>query len=920
MKLSLIYHRRRLLLAVFCLALPVGLLFAMSGGRIIKQPTAPSLESESGRTRDKFRASAGDMIPAEPAQGGSYNIQRSVIAGGGTSANGNFVVNAAIGQSNSGVATGGSYSINSGFFGNASANSCAAIAISPTALPGGSVGAAYNQTVSASPSGNYSYSVTAGALPAGLSLNPATGAITGTPTVAATASFTITATASGACSGSQNYSITIQPAQVCPAVTGIAPTTVTIGGTVTISGSGFTNVSGVKFANNVTAQFTAVSDTQITATVPVAAVDGPVTISKAGCGDVQTAPLTIQQTTPRLVRVANASGAPGAQVMVPIELVSQGDENALGFSLTFDTAVLSNPQAVLGSDATGGQINSNFSQTAQGRFGLLISLGSGQSFSAGTRQIAVVTFTIVANASGMTAITFGNQPIPREISSATALVLPANYVGGAVTVAVGYEADVSPRPNGNNSVTVTDWVQIGRFVGGLDTPAPGGEFQRADCAPRSSLGNGALTVSDWVQAGRYAGGLDPASPAGGPTSPTQLTGDEPSAFASVLSSSVRVESSQSNLLVGDKTRQTIKLLAQGGENALGFSLLFESSKWRLLSAELTDETAGANLIVNRQLETEGKLGFMFAYSPGKIFSPGEHRLFTVTFEPVTTAADYLFVGFGDSPTAREISDANANRLPSNFTADYSLAGVAACTHVSAASFAGDRLAAEQIVAAFGSDLATTTDSAATLPLRVSLGGATVTITDSKGVHRLAGLFFASPGQINYLLPSGLSEGISRVTITANGKSSVGLIDVAPTAPGLFTANSDGQGLAAAVLLRVRTDGSQSYEPVTRFDPALNRFVAAPVEFGEASEQLFLLLYGTGLRHHEGRRIKATVGGIETLVPFVGAVEGFAGLDQINLSLPRSLAGRGEIEIKLAIDGRSANVVNVVIMRAQRDSR
>jgi len=56
----------------------------------------------------------------------------------------------------------------------------------------------------------------------------------------------------------------------------------------------------------------------------------------------------------------------------------------------------------------------------------------------------------------------------------------------------------------------------------LDTPANGGEFQRADCAPRATLGNGLITVSDYVQAGRYAAGLDDLVPAGGPTAPINL--------------------------------------------------------------------------------------------------------------------------------------------------------------------------------------------------------------------------------------------------------------------------------------------------------------------------------------------------------------------------------------------------------------
>jgi hypothetical protein len=62
-------------------------------------------------------------------------------------------------------------------------------------------------------------------------------------------------------------------------------------------------------------------------------------------------------------------------------------------------------------------------------------------------------------------------------------------------------------------------VKIGRIVAGLDPAPTGVAFMKADCAPRSTLGSGTLTISDWVQAGRYAAGLDPLTPVGGPTGP-----------------------------------------------------------------------------------------------------------------------------------------------------------------------------------------------------------------------------------------------------------------------------------------------------------------------------------------------------------------------------------------------------------------
>ncbi|MBX3278401.1 MAG: hypothetical protein KF868_10405 [Acidobacteria bacterium] len=95
------------------------------------------------------------------------------------------------------------------------------------------------------------------------------------------------------------------------------------------------------------------------------------------------------------------------------------------------------------------------------------------------------------------------------------------YYQSATPPGYGYEADVAPRPDGSNtgSVTLADWVQVGRYAVGLDPISPGSEFQRADCAPKATLGDGRITLADWVQAGLYAAGVDAPVRAGGPVAP-----------------------------------------------------------------------------------------------------------------------------------------------------------------------------------------------------------------------------------------------------------------------------------------------------------------------------------------------------------------------------------------------------------------
>jgi uncharacterized protein (TIGR03437 family) len=240
------------------------------------------------------------------------------------------------------------------------------------------------------------------------------------------------------------------------------------------------------------------------------------------------------------------------------------------------------------------------------------------------------------------------------------------------------------------------------------------------------------------------------------------------------------------------------------------------------------------------------------------------------------------------------------------------AGAGTAASVSAASFLGVELAAESIVAAFGDGLATGVQVADSVPLPTTLAGTSVRVKDSAGVERPAPLFFVAPAQVNYQVPPGTAAGPALVTITSSdGKVSSGTTLISALAPGLFSANADGQGVAAAVALRVKADGAQSFEPVSRFDAAQNKFVAAPIDLGPEGEQVFLLLFGTGLRGHAGLpTVKVKIGGVDAETLFLGPQGGFVGLDQGNIRIPRSLAGRGEVDVVATAGAKTANIVSV----------
>lgn len=245
---------------------------------------------------------------------------------------------------------------------------------------------------------------------------------------------------------------------------------------------------------------------------------------------------------------------------------------------------------------------------------------------------------------------------------------------------------------------------------------------------------------------------------------------------------------------------------------------------------------------------------------------------------------------------------------------YSLAAPARpVTNVSAATFAGNAFAPESIVAAFGTGLAMNTQSAAG-QLPTTLAGTTVKIKDSAGVERMAPLFFVSPTQLNYQIPAGVAQGAASVTVTSgDGAVSAANVQINPVAPGLFTADASGRGLPAAVILRVQVNGTQSYETIARYDTTQGRLVPVPVDLDAETDQVFLILFGTGARHRSSLSgVTANLGGLNAQVSFVGAQEDFAGLDQINLRLTRQLIGRGEIDLGVIVDGQAANPVKLWI--------
>lgn len=624
--------------------------------------------------------------------------------------------------------------------------------------------------------------------------------------------------------------------------------------------------------------------------------------------------------------VTGATASPNFNIQVPLFAYGGGTDVFVAKILSEPTISFAPPTLELQPGATGSlTINLSAPQSSS----TFLTLSSSNVTVATVPATVTIAANTLAVAVPVNAVTTGSTTLtaalPQQLGGATAT---AN-ITVATAPAPGFEGDVAPRPNGNNGqLTVADWVQTGRFAAGFDAPALGSEFQRADCAPRDTRGNGSMTISDWVQAGRYAAGLDPVVAAGGPTGPSialqkaafgrRISADQvsslrhaPSVIRHQQARTIRIAST--NLLRGQSGTVSIELDAQGNENGLGFSLNFDPTQLTYLSATNGPDVAGVTINLNSAQAATGRLGFALALPAGQVLTAGTRRLFTLTFTASNSAASNIAqLGFADQPVTREVVNPNAEILAATFSPG-TITLARALANVSAASFTATELAAETIVASFGANLATGIESAATLPLPTTLRGTTVRVRDSAGTERLAPLFFVAPEQINYLLPPGLAPGATTVTVTSGDNHlSLAAINIAAVAPGLFAANANGQGVPAGFAIRQHADGSQSLVSIAMSNTA-GQQTPLPIDLGPESDQLFLVLFGTGIRGRTAQSaVTATIGGASAEVLFAGAQGDLAGLDQVNLRIPRTLLGRGEVDVQLRVDGKLANAVRIAI--------
>lgn len=233
--------------------------------------------------------------------------------------------------------------------------------------------------------------------------------------------------------------------------------------------------------------------------------------------------------------------------------------------------------------------------------------------------------------------------------------------------------------------------------------------------------------------------------------------------------------------------------------------------------------------------------------------------------------------------------------------------------VNGASFSTQPPTAGSIGSIFGTNLASTTLVADSLPLPTSLDGVSVQIN---GVA--APLFFVSADQINFQFPwESLDQTEVSITVTSNGVTSASqTIRLALFNPGIFATNSTGKGQGAIVIAATGEVAAPTESIPGR--------AARPANRGE-----FLSVFCTGLGavnnppasgapasadplSETTTTPSATMGGVPATVTFSGLGPGFVGLYQVNVQVPENVPTGDAVGLVLTIGGVASNTVTIAV--------
>ena len=366
--------------------------------------------------------------------------------------------------------------------------------------------------------------------------------------------------------------------------------------------------------------------------------------------------------------------------------------------------------------------------------------------------------------------------------------------------------------------------------------------------------------------------------------------------------------SSGNLYITDEYNNRIRIV-QPATDTLGVSpasLTFTSTGPASQTFAVSATGSGTLAWAAAASTSSGGAWLSVSPSSGASVTGQPGAIATVTVKPAGLAAgDYYGQIQVTSPAAANPVQTVTVRLTVQ-TAGAAPPQVASGGVLSAATYSLQTpVAPGMLVSIFGTNLTAAGQvyTVSTYPLPTQLGGTSVTIGGE-----LVPLDVVTPNQINAILPFDLPVNTTLPLVVSynNMISAPEPVSMVASEPGIFTTAQNGAGLGIVVI--VHADGSQ--------------VSAGPGNAAGAGDTL--VIYCTGLGDVTPRGVAGTpapaqplaaaidpvtvtLGGISAPVAFAGPTPGYAGLYQVNATVPSGVATSAQAPLVLTQSGRSSPV-------------
>jgi uncharacterized protein (TIGR03437 family) len=757
----------------------------------------------------------------------------------------------------------------------------AALSITTTSpLPQGTAGTAYSQTLSATGGVSpYTWSVTSGSLPGGLTL-ASSGAISGTPATAGAYSFTVQAKDSATATATMTFALTIATAPPAIATSSALPQAFV----------------GVAYSETLTA---AAGSAPYTWSVTSGSLPGGLTLSAGGTisGTPTTSgsfSFTVQvrdsaaATATKALTLAVVAGGPSIITTV----AGTGSYSFSGDGGPATSAQLYNPYGVAvdgsGNIYIGDCLNNRVRKvSSSGIITTVAGTGSpGFSGDGGPATSAQLynPYGMVVDGSGNLYIADSSNNRIRKISS-TGIISTVAGNGGA-----GYAGDGGP------ATSAQLYNPLGVAVDGSGNIYIGDSTNNR---VRKVSSSGIITTVAGTGSAGFSGDSGPATGAQ-LYNPCGVAVDGSGNLYIVDGSNQRIRKVSSNGIITTVAGTGSAGFSGDGGPATGAKLSFPSGVAVDGSGNIYIGDSTNNRV--RKVSPSGIITTVAGTG-----SPG----FSGDGGPATSAQ--LFWPDGvvvDGSGNIYIADEGNDRIRLVQTAKIPQIGSGGIVNNASYNLGSSAVAPGEIAAIFGTSL---TDGTSCLPpscnpvlgsngrLNITMAGAQVTVN---GIP--APIFYAAPTQLGIQIPFEVTGTSATAVVSVAGQASApATVAVAPASPGIFTATSDGRGAGAFT----HVNGSA----VTTQNPA---------QRGE-----LVILYATGLGQvapavptgalpagasSTVSPVVLTIGGIVFIPDFAGQAGCCVGLNQINARIPNGVSPGNAVPVVLSVGVQSSNTVTIAV--------